>query len=755
MDTEPADMDALAARVLAHVASPDYHPVKPRVIAKQLGLPRERLPDLKRAVKQLVQQGRLAYGSKHLVRPATPGARRDRGAVVGIFRRAAAGYGFVSPRSSQAAATRSEDVFIPAGKTRDASDGDLVAVRLTAHPRRNEPRLRGEVIEVLERETHRFVGVYLERGGSGFVQVDGRVFADPVYVGDPGAARVQAGDKVVIEMVRFPSHVHVGEAVITEVLGARGSPGVDTLAILREFDLPEEFPPDALDTARAVAAQFEERIGEGRRDLTQLTTVTIDPQDARDFDDAISLERLDSGHWQLGVHIADVSHFVPPGSPLDREARERGTSVYLPDRVVPMLPEIISNHLASLQPGRLRYTKSVLLELTPEGAVVAAELCHSAIRSRRRFTYEEVDTYLDHRHAGRGRRAPEEFLLLERMHDLAMLLRARRRARGAIELTIPEIKVDIGRDGQVQGAHLVPYTDSHKIIEEFMLAANEAVARRLHEAGLHFLRRIHRPPDPRKLRALGEFVRELGIRCSSLESRFEIQSVVEQAAGRPEEYAVNLAVLRSMQKAVYSPEAERHYALHSDHYCHFTAPIRRYPDLTIHRMLDALLGDRRPADDFEGQVLLGEHCSRREQRAENAERELTRVKLLSFLSQRVGLQMEAVVTGVERYGLFAQGTELPAEGFIHVRSLDGDYYRYDPQTRSLTGYRQGHAFRLGDLVRVEVARVDVDARELDFRLLGRKGRGQARPKAEEKPPGPRLARKPGTVVRPRRRGKRR
>ncbi|MFV1966560.1 MAG: ribonuclease R family protein, partial [Pirellulaceae bacterium] len=462
---------------------------------------------------------------------------------------------------------------------------------------------------------------------------------------------------------------------------------------------------------------------------TRLTVITIDPKDARDFDDAISLEVLENGHWQLGVHIADVSHFVRPRSPLDREARDRATSVYLPDRVIPMLPEIISNNLASLQPGRVRFTKTVFIEFTAEGVVTHRELHNSAIRSCHRFTYEEIDHYLADRETWRSRLSRGVFDLLDRMHTLAMVLRRRRLDHGSIELTLPEVKIDLNNQGEVKGAHVVEPTESHQIIEEFMLAANEAVADKLNELELNFLRRIHAVPDPRKLRDLTQFVRELGIECESLESRFEIQRIVAEVAGRPEEHAVNFAILRSMQKAVYSPEVERHYALHSDNYCHFTSPIRRYPDLTIHRMVESLLAGKRPPDHFDRQALLGEHCSQREQRAEKAERELTKVKLLRLLSQRIGESMDAVITGVERFGLFAQGTRLPAEGLIHVNSLQDDHYHYDPLTRSLTGHREGNRFRLGDLIRVEVARVDVDRRELDFRFVARQKQAVSKPAA--------------------------
>jgi ribonuclease R len=568
------------------------------------------------------------------------------------------------------------------------------------------------------------VGVYEERRGSGYVKIDGKVFAEPLYVGDATAKSAKPGDKVVVEMVRFPTHAHGGEGVIVEVLGPRGQPGVDTLSIIREFELPGEFSEVVLADARRQAEKFDESIVD-REDFTQHTIITIDPVDARDFDDAISLERLANGHWLLGAHIADVSHFVPVRSKLDVEARDRATSVYLPDRVIPMLPEIISNHLASLQPEKVRYTQSCLIEFTAEGVPVHAEVKRAAIRSKRRFTYEEVDDFLANRKAWRQKLAPDVWRLLSDMHELAMSLRKRRLDRGAIELTLPEVKIDLDDEGKVAGAHLVENTESHQIIEEFMLAANEAVARILASAGFHVLRRIHEQPDLRKLQALTTFVQELGVECDSLESRFEIKRVIAAVAGSPREHAVNYAVLRSMQKAVYSPVDEGHYALNSENYCHFTSPIRRYPDLTVHRMLNALAAGRKPLDDFAEQMVLGEHCSEREQRAEKAERELVKVKLLTYLANRIGERIDGVITGVEEFGFFVQGTKLPAEGLIHVQSLADDYYHYDRSTHSLVGRRAGHAYQLGDMVQVEIVHVDPDRRELDFRLVKKIGAGPA------------------------------
>jgi ribonuclease R len=737
-------MPDLRTEILQLVNSSDYHPVKPAGIAKKLGLANERAREVKKTIKFLVKTGQLLWGPSHLVYAANTAppsstelvderfraqANRKKeklqpsGAAkhfTGTFRRAAGGFGFVRPEGTQRAAGRDADVFIPAEKCGDAANGDIVSVRLESK-RGRMGKLEGRIIDVIERSTNRFVGTYFEQAGMGLVQVDGKIFSSPVYVGDPGAKGVNPDDKVLIEMVRFPSHVRDGEGVIVEVLGPRGQPGVDTMSIIYEFNLPGEFAEDALADARDQAERFDESIRRGRRDLTDQTIVTIDPVDARDFDDAISLERVDNGHWLLGVHIADVSHFVEQKTPLDREAHDRATSVYLPDRVIPMLPEIISNNLASLQPDKVRYSLSCMMEFTEEGVRVATDVFKSAIKSARRFTYEEVDEYLANRAAWKKKLTPAVHALLGRMHELAMTLRRRRFQRGALELSMPEMKIDLDKNGRVTGAHLEKNTESHQIIEEFMLAANEAVAERLAEAGWLFLRRVHGSPDPRKMRSLTEFVRELGFDVENLENRFELQKLLDNVNGDPREYAVNYAALRSMQRAVYGPEEEGHYALASDCYCHFTSPIRRYPDLTVHRLIDQLNRGKKPAQRMDELLVLGDHCSEREQRAADAERVLNRVKLLSYMADRIGLELDGIITGVESFGLFITGIEIPAEGFVHISALTDDFYRYDRAGHVIAGFRSGNSYRLGDTVRVAVAAVDIDARELDFRLLGRVG----------------------------------
>ena len=726
--------------------------------------------------------------SRAATKAAADCAKHDHEHVVGTFRRAEGGFGFVRPEGTQKSEGRDADIFIPAKYTHDAANGDKVSVRLGKLGRMGKPE--GRVIDVVDRATNRFVGTYFEQAGMALVQVDGKVFTQPISVGDPGAKGVQPDDKVVLEMVRFPSHVHDGEGVIVEVLGGRGMPGVDTMSIIHEFALPGPFAEDALEDARRQAEKFDESIGTassgvGRQDVTGETIITIDPVTARDFDDAISLKKLDGndgkpGHWVLGVHIADVSHFVQPKTPLDREAKDRATSVYLPDRVIPMLPEVISNNLASLQPDRVRYAITARIEFTDDGLRVATDVFKSAIKSRRRFTYEEVDEYLlakglvDAREAnplpspphkgegaGKGTKAgkPPKLTrdvdaLLERMFTLAMTLRKRRFRRGALELSMPEIEIDLDKEGRVCGAHLEQNTESHQMIEEFMLAANEAVAEKLRDAGLLFLRRVHGAPDPRKLKALTGFVAELGFKTESLENRFALQKLLDDVKGDPRQHAVNYAALRSMQRAEYSPEEDGHFALASDCYCHFTSPIRRYPDLTIHRLIETLAAGKQPEQHLEALLILGDHCSDREQRADEAERELNKVKLLNYLADKIGMQLNGVVTGVESFGLFVTGSELPAEGFIPIGALTDDYYRFDRAGHVIHGLRSNNSYRLGDPVRVAVSAVDVDRRELDFRLLGRLGKTGGGETGRSRAPkrGPI---KPGKKKGPRKGGKKR
>ncbi len=734
----------LIRRILEFVHHPDYRPMKPKAICQRLDLDPELFDDVRRQVKRLVKRGDLVYLGQHRVAAATApptvpstasggeATRRsgDRHQTVtggeapkgkgdkdgdskhrqGTIRLAAGGFGFLRPAADQDGVGQ-EDIFIPASAIGSAMDGDTVLVRLR---RGRAGKQEGEVEEVLQRARRSFAGTFHRISGEPRVWLDGVLQQQPIEVGDVRGLPLEEGDKVVVELVRYPDMFHPGEGVILEVLGSSHNPAVDTLAIIHQFGLADAFPESVIEEARQQADAALQAEGDGRRDVTEQPTVTIDPVDARDFDDAISLCRNSVGNWELQVHIADVAHFVPTGSELDREALRRGTSVYLPDRVLPMLPEIISNSLASLQPDRVRLAKSVLIEFSPEGTPLHWEVFNSRIRNHRRFTYEEVDAYLASPEIWRDRLTPDIHQLLRDMHTLAMTLRQRRMADGAIELSLPEVKIELDRGGKVKGAKAVEQTESHQIIEEFMLAANETVAAWLDELEIPFLRRAHAPPRRSKLKQLTNFVQEIGIDCQWLESRFEIQRVLGQVRDTPLEYAVNYAVLKSLSKAVYQPQPEGHYALNKVHYCHFTSPIRRYPDLTVHRLIDQLLGGRSPKIDRQGLVRLGYHCSDTEQNAEAAERELVRVKLLFFLSKRIGEVLPAIITSIYPEGLQLRGTELPVEGFVPVATLPPDRYRYDKHAHCLEGFRHGNLFRLGDPMWVRIDHVDVPRRQLQF-----------------------------------------
>lgn len=725
--------------ILGFVNQPEYQAIKPRNLAKRLGLGKKHWDAFSAALDALQQRGEVRLSPSGRVLAKSPV-----GLIAGVLRKRSSGVGFVVPHEAHPPGI-SGDIYVAPADLGDAHNGDSVLVRLLRRPG-PQGRPAGVIVEVVERATNVFVGIYQEEDDQGYVAIDGTHFSEPVWVGDPGAKGAREGDKVVIEMIRFPTQHQVGEAVLTKVLGPRGEPGVDTLSVIHEFGLPDEFPDDVHEEARIEAENFREDNLQGREDLTGVLTVTIDPADARDFDDAISLERTADGHWHLGVHIADVAHFVQPGTALDREAQLRGTSVYLPTKVIPMLPEVLSNALASLQEKRVRFTKSVFIEYTADGLPVHTRFANTAIKVNRRFAYEQVLPLIQgsgdrsqesekasQRPGARGRNTavPAKIRkLLYDMHELAMLLRRRRLAQGAINLDLPEIKLDFDAEGRVSGAHEQPHDESHQIIEEFMLAANVAVATSLADRGIEFLRRVHGDPSEAKMRAFAEFADSLGFALKNPQSRHELQRLLERVAGQPEERAVHYALLRSFKQAEYSPFDVGHYALAVQNYCHFTSPIRRYPDLTIHRWIDAILTGNRTFRGPSGEELLrlARQCSATERRAADAERELTHLKLLAYLETRIDTEMDAIITGVDRFGFFCRGTEMPAEGLVHVTTLStGDYFDYDKASHTLTGRRSGEVFRLGDNVRVRVARVDVDRRQLDLRLVRhekRKGGGE-------------------------------
>lgn len=701
----------LADRIMQLVVSPDYRPCKPKQIATELKLDGDGYREVRRTIKQMVKEGRLVYGSNHLVfSVGSIGGPSD--AIRGTFRRAmGGGFGFVRPNHAEDGGDIPEHYFVPPGKTAGALEGDLVEIKI-------RPGRRGEdeagVSQIIERARRQFTGTFRMSGTMPVVFLDGTPYDQPVSVGDVRGLPLEDNDKVFVEMVEYPDDEgQGGEAVILERLGSSKNPAIDTLTIMKQYALPDEFPEKVLNEAREQADQFnDDTVPENRKDLTSLLTITIDPFDARDFDDAISLERED-GRWRLWVHIADVSHFVKIGGAIDEEATNRATSVYLPDRVIPMIPEVISNHLASLQPDKMRLVKTVEIEMLDDLTITHTQVHNAAIHSDKRLNYDQVDQYLESPDTFREKWGGEVCDLLGRMHTLAMQIRKARFKNGSLSMDMPDIKLDLDRSGKVKGAHRVEHTESHQIIEEFMLAANQAVATWLDDQQLNFLHRIHPPPERRKLRQLSNFVKDLGIGVESIESRFEIQEVLDKVAGQPLEDAVNFAVLKSMNKAVYGPQQDGHYALDMQHYCHFTSPIRRYPDLTVHRLVQNLIdGDSTPDDSFQMLLRLGHHCSDMERNAQQAERELIELKLLHFLAKHIGESMEAVISRVFADGIHARCVKLPVDGFIPVTTLPSDKYQFERRGNMLVGFKEGNRFRLGDQLTVKVAKVDLQDRQL-------------------------------------------
>jgi ribonuclease R len=675
----------------------------------------------------------------------TRASRAEPKLVTGMLSCNPAGFGFVVPeeRSRDAA-----DVYVSAQNLHDALHGDRVVVRVErVTPKGPE----GRIVRVVERKLQRLVGRYHGDGrfGGHVAPFDRRVLRE-LQVREGDAAGAETGQMVVAQLLRPATPKRGPTGRVLEVLGRIDDPGVDLKVVMAKFELPDEFPAEVLAEAERVPRTVAPEECASRSDFRPWTSVTVDPETARDHDDAIALDKLPNGHWLLAVHIADVGHYVREGSALDREAYLRGTSVYFPDRVVPMLPHALSSHICSLVEGEDRLTQSVVIELDARGSVVRSEFHDGVIRSAARMSYPQVQAAVDGDVALRERFAPLVPLFL-RMDELAKLMRARRYERGSLDFDLPEPKLVLSASGQMTGIVATERLFSMRAIEEFMLAANEAVARQLARAGVPALFRVHEPPDPMRVAEFRELVSSFGHRVPAPDAALtpqDFQGILRQVEGKPEEKLVSYLLLRTMKLARYHEADLGHFGLAAEHYAHFTSPIRRYPDLVVHRALRALRQRRdaeREALSLQQMPGAALHLSEMERRADEAERELTEWKKVRFMADKLGEVFDGYITGVQGFGLFVELQEVYVQGLVHVSSMTDDYYAFHEKSHTLRGERAGKSYRLGDRVRVQVARVDLERRQIDFALAG------MRPRAAPRTPAPRARSPRARRARPRRR----
>ena len=674
--------------------------------------------ELKRALDDLVADGELIKlrGNSYA---RISDAKNDIRGKLSIHRD---GYGFVTPEKG------GEDIFIPQRRMKNAMFGDIVEVR-AAKSRMGGGKIEGTIIRILERALSRIVGRYEETSyGSILIPEDTRLNT-VISIPHKDRSMAKNGQQVVAELTSYPTGVRPPEGRVVEVLGWPDDPDAEALSVIRRFELPDVFGDDTQAEAAAIPETVLPKELKGRIDLRSLPTVTIDGETARDFDDAVSLKK-ESGCFRLFVSIADVSHYVTPGSGLDRDAFARGTSVYFPGSCVPMLPERLSNGICSLNPQVDRLTMTAEMLFDENGAILESSFYPSVIRSAARLTYTLVKkAIVDGDEESLGSYQPLLPMLME-MKELAAILMSMRKNRGSLDFDLPEAEIIIGSAGETENIIRAERNLAHRLIEEFMLAANEAVADWITTRGISFLYRIHENPDPAKLTTFRELVFGLGYEIPFKDGKVEpanLRRFLDNIAGRPEERMTNYALLRCMKQARYSPENIRHFGLASRCYCHFTSPIRRYPDLVVHRILKAALAfEKNNESKRAGQQLsaltrnlaeIAEHTSKRERIAMEAERDILALKKIKFMTKHLGEEFYGFINGITGFGFFVELENLFVEGLVHISSLDDDNYVFVESRHSLIGRNRKQSFRIGDRVKIRVISVLPETRRIEFTLI--------------------------------------
>ena len=696
-------------KILAYMESDGYVPMKRRDMRTMLSVPQEDREKFETLINDLIAEGRVFETKKGKL-----AAPKDLQMATGTFIGHARGFGFVTPDAG------GEDIFIPASETMGAMQKDRVLYKVLHRAERGK-KADGVIVRILERGQQRIVGTF-EAGskGYGFVVADDKKIAKDIFISRDNTKGAVTGHKVVVEITDYGEDRRSPEGKVVEILGHVNDPGVDILSVIRRYELAVEFPEEVYAEIEHLGAEVAEADKKGREDLRGLLTITIDGEDAKDLDDAISLKKLGNGNFELGVHIADVSHYVRENTALDKEAYARGTSVYLVDRVIPMLPHKLSNGICSLNPHVDRLALSCLMEVNGRGEVVSHRITESVINSDYRMTYTAVREILEEETPALLEQYAEILPMLEDMEELRQILGEKRRKRGSVNFDLPESKIILDENGKP--IDIKPYERSiaTNMIEEFMLVCNETIAENSFWQEMPFMYRSHQEPDEEKLEKMEQFLRGFGYYLRKKDGEIhprEIQKVLQKAEGTDEERIITRMVLRSMMQARYTAENGGHFGLAAKYYCHFTSPIRRYPDLEIHRMIKKMLhGEldekvsayyRRKMPDW------AKHCSKQERVAEDAEQDTDALKKVEFMEDKIGQIYEGIISGVTNWGIYV---ELPntIEGMVALSQMDDDYYEFDEKKMLVFGKRTKKSYRLGDKVVVSVAKVDRMMGTIDF-----------------------------------------